>query len=96
MSKVHLNDEGTAIIGDLGVDISDATLMEITLEKPDRVTKTVYDAAFLTDGTDFKIVYVTVTDDLDELGTWRGTAYVETPTGKWRSDIDSFRVWPNL
>ena len=96
MAKVHLNDIGTVIIGNLGVDISTATLMEITLEKPDRVTKTTFDADFVTDGTDFLIKYVAVEDDLDQLGTWRGTAYVEMPTGKWRSDIDSFRVWPNL
>jgi len=77
------------------VPINQATVKEITLKKPSgtKVTKT---AVFSTDGTDGKMRYTSVADDLDVAGDWSYQGYVELPDGKWKTDIHSFRVHSNL
>lgn len=82
--------DGTAI-----VDISGATTKQIIFKKAngETVTKT---ATFKTDGTDGKIQYTTVTNDLDVEGTWEIQAFVILASGEWMSDVSRFVVNRNL
>lgn len=100
-ADIRVGDVGTVfrltIVDELEdiVNISAATTTEIRFEKPDKTTvdKT---AGFVTDGTDGGIQYVTIADDLDMSGKWRIQAYIVTPVGEWRSEIETFWVSDNL
>lgn len=85
------NATGTPVL----VDVSTATVKSIIFEKPDGtiVTK---EATFVTDGSDGKINYVTVTNDLDLIGNWKIQGKVTMPTGSWYTDISKFKVYDNL
>jgi hypothetical protein len=99
--EIHAGDIGTVlevtIQDDTSViDISAMTLAgSILLEKPDGtvLTKT---GVLVTDGTDGKVKYTTVADDLDTAGQWRIQASVTISGSTWKSDVGSFRVYPNL
>ena len=98
--EIHIGDIGTIFEVtmkdcDATIDISTATLKEIIFKRPD-VAASAYTAEFSTDGTDGKIKYVTVADDLDVEGTWKVQAKITMPTGTWKSDVSSFRVYENL
>lgn len=92
---------GVAIIATVkednaAVNVSSVTTKQLVLKKPDgsTVTKT---AAFVTDGTDGKLQYVTISGDLDTAGTWEVQANVVFPSGfNGRSDVQSFEVRDNL
>ena len=77
------------------VDISSATLREITFVKPDG-TKVAQTAVFSTDGIDGKIRYTIVAGDIDMPGTWKTQGYVESVSGKWHTTVDTFEVEDNL
>jgi hypothetical protein len=87
--------EGTFYDGGVIVDISAATTKEILFRKPDGtvVTKT---GTFSTDGTDGKLRYTTIAGDLDQAGDWRVQGYIVTPTGSWKSSVETFTVLANL
>jgi hypothetical protein len=100
VQEIHLSDIGTIFEIELKdclnvLNISTATVKQIIFQKPTgvSVTKT---AIFSTDGTDGKIRYVTVSNDLDVVGTWKIQAKVVLPTGTWSSNIDKFKVYSNL
>ena len=99
--EIHQNDIGTAFnvtISDCdsAVNISTATVRDIIWLKPSgtKVTKNL--VPFLTDGTDGIIQYISIVDDLDEIGPWSIQAMVTLPTGTWYSEIQQFNVAPNL
>lgn len=77
------------------LDISDATVKNIVIEKPGStvMTKT---ATFSTDGTDGLIYYRTVAGDLNEAGTYQLQAYIEMPDFSGYSTIQTFAVTANL
>ena len=77
------------------LDLSSSSVKQIKFGKPDGVTET-QTAAFASDGTDGKIKYVTLLDDLDVVGQWKLQAYVEMGGGKWHSTIGYFNVIANL
>ena len=96
----NVGDVGTSIqliVTENGVpvNVSTATLLQITFSKPDAsiVVKT---ASFVTDGTDGNIKYVTVAGDLDQSGTWSLQADVTMPGGVWSSDIQKMKVGKKL
>jgi hypothetical protein len=97
--EVHVGDVGTTFIltvtDGTAVDVSGATTKQILFGKPNgsTVTKT---AAFTTDGTDGKVQYSTVANDLDMAGVWNIQAYVVLAAGSWHSDVTSFVVYPNV
>jgi len=100
VQEIHLGDIGTIFEIELKdcltvLNISAATVKQIIFQKPTgvSVTKT---AIFSTDGVDGKIRYVTVSGDLDVVGTWKIQAKVVLPTGTWSSNIDKFKVYSNL
>ena len=77
------------------VNISSATTRQIKFKKPSGtvVTKT---ASFVTDGTDGKLSYVTIADDLDEAGKWYLQVYLVITGWTGHSDQGDFVVYSNL
>ena len=97
---IHVGEVGTVFEitikeGGVGVDISTATQLQITFKKPtgESLVKT---AVFTTDGTDFKLRYVSIADDLDVDGPWQLQARVDMPSWQGYSTIGHFQVEPNL
>lgn len=98
-NEVHVGDIGTifeltVMDGASVVDVSTATTKEIVFRKPDGTTAT-KTATFTTNGSDGKIRYATVANDLDKHGTWKVQAHIIMPTGEWRSDMSEFTVYTN-
>ena len=100
MSGIHLNDTGTRFVvtildeGSI-VDISSATTKDIIFKKPDGTTLTKA-ANFVTDGTNGKIDYFTISGDLSVIGIWSIQSQVILGSGTWNSDIETFEVFRNL
>jgi len=96
-TKIHVGDVGTSflltIVDKNGtvIDISSALSKFIYFQKPKgAILKK--DAVFVTDGKDGEIQYLSVTGDIDEVGTWYMQGYVETSLGKYSASAVSFRV----
>lgn len=99
---IHVGDTGTIFllaITDLSVpprvvNLVGATLMEMTLVRPDG-TKFVVAATFSTDGTDGVIKYVTQSGDLNQAGIWKLQVLVALSGGQWNSSTTTFKVYAN-
>lgn len=76
-------------------DISDATVLKFIFRRPNDTTFE-RSASFTNDGTDGVVEYITVDGDLNQAGSWMLQAYVETPSGKWRTNTACFKVQENL
>ena len=76
------------------VDVHNATDMSITFVKEDGTDLVVTnpDVGFLTDGTDGIIRYLTLSDTLDVVGTWKAQLRVTMPGGVWYTSIIKFKV----
>ena len=87
--QVTLKDCGTV------VNISGASTLEMIFVKPDgtKLTKT---ASLVTDGTDGKLKYTTISGDIDTAGVWVRQCHVVIAAGEFYSSIDSFTVMANL
>ena len=99
-NEIHLNDVGTVfeatiMDGTSVVDISAATTKQLIFRGPNGVSKT-KSAVFTTNGTDGKLKYTTVANDLDPVGQWSWQAYVVLAAGAWHSDVAEFIVYENL
>jgi len=100
-NEVHISDAGTVVeitIKDEDaavVDVSLATLKQITLQEPDG-TDHVKTAAFTTDGSDGKIQYSVESDVFQSVGNWRIQGKVELVAGTWYTDIERIHVHGNL
>lgn len=95
-SAIGVAIKATIIEDDVAVDVSAVSTKELVFRKPAGtiVTKS---AAFVTDGLDGKVQYVTESGFLDAIGAWEVQAYVVFPGGfNGRSDIQSFEVRENL
>lgn len=105
INDLHLDDIGTIIrvtIQDTSetcvtaaLDVSTATTTDLIFKKPDG-TKVTQTGGFTTDGTDGKIEYTTIANDIDQIGEWKIQVYLVLPIGSWRSDIGYFKVIENL
>ena len=103
--EIHLGDIGTELVFtinecvagvDTAVDVSTATAKQIKLVKPSGAS-ILDDAAFVTDGTDGKIKYTTLLNDLDEIGKWYAQAIITfSATKKWYSSKTYFKVFDNI
>ena len=100
VEEIHKSDIGTKFLltvkdGTTAVDISGATTKQILFTKPsgEVVTQT---AIFNSDGTDGKIYYITVADDIDETGLWQIQSKIIIAAGTFKSNIEEFRVYENL
>ena len=88
--KPRIMEDGVA------VDVSAATTKQIKFKRPDGTsfTKT---ASFLTDGTDGRLLYVTVNGDLNMAGNWKLQGYVAGVGGfTGHSDEYTFHVAGNI
>ena len=103
-NEIRVSDIGTKFLvtikdGDSVVDISgtgsDAANKRIIFKKPSGSTVD-QAASFNSDGTDGKLYYTTVSDDLDEDGIWKMQAKVIISAQTFRSDIHTFKVHRNL
>jgi hypothetical protein len=99
-TRPHVGDIGTPFVftcvqeDGTVINLTAATEKVVTFVRPDGTTfdrdlETVSAAA----GT---ARYITVEDDLDVHGTWKVQAFIETPDGEWRSDIERFTVHRNV
>tara|TARA_R100001244_G_C5106332_1_gene120042 strand:- start:104 stop:412 length:309 start_codon:yes stop_codon:yes gene_type:complete len=99
-NEIHLNDIGTQFLltikdGSTAVDISTASTKQIIIKKPSG-TKITEAATFSTNGSDGKIYYSTVADDLDETGSYKLQGKVIISDGTFYTDITTFKVHRNL
>ena len=100
-SEIHVNDIGTIFEPtvrdeqDAIVDLGSATVRVLHFRKPSGVLVT-KSTTLTTDGSDGKMRYVSLENDLDMAGIWRVEGYIETPTGEWTTNQHRFRVYPNL
>ena len=99
-NEIHLNDIGTQFLltikdGSATVDISTASTKQIIIKKPS-ATKITATATFSTNGSDGKIYYSTVADDLDETGSYKLQGKVIIDDGTFYTDITTFKVHRNL
>jgi hypothetical protein len=76
-------------------DISAATVLQIILRHKTN-PPIVNNAAFVTDGKDGQIQYVTRAGDLDHAGQYLMQAHIEMPEVSFNSSASSFLVFPNL
>lgn len=98
--EIHVGDIGTVFEvtikdGSSVVDISSATALQIIFKKPDDSSLTKI-AIFSSDGTDGKMKYTSVANDLNISGSWRLQGRVVMPVGEWRSTTGNFGVYKNL
>ena len=99
-AEIHKGDIGTVFEvtvkdGSDVVDISVASTYDIIFKKPndDVVAQT---GVFVTDGTDGKMKYTTISGDLDISGGWQIQASLVMAAGVWKSDVGKFTVFTNL
>jgi hypothetical protein len=76
-------------------NISTATSKKIRLTGPDDVSKD-YLASFLTDGTDGKLIYTTLGDELNVAGYWQAQALLIMGSFNGDTAVAAFTVKDNL
>ena len=99
-NEIHLNDIGTQFLltikdGSTAVDVSSASTKQIIIKKPSG-TKMTKSATFSSDGSDGKIYYASIADDLDETGSYKLQGKVVITDGTFYTDITTFKVHRNL
>jgi len=99
-SEIHYGDIGvnfniTVMNGAAVLNVSNANSISIIFQKPDAsdITKT---AALVTNGTDGKIKYTTISGDLDQVGTWQIQARVDFGASVFSTDVQKFKVYRNI
>jgi hypothetical protein len=99
-SEIHVGDIGvvfniTIMNGAAVLNVSNANSISIIFQKPDGsdITKT---AALVTNGTDGKIKYTTISGDLDQVGTWQIQARVDFGASVFSTDVQKFKVYRNI
>ena len=92
MGKLYQNDVGTRFEVNLGVDLTEATLVQLKVKKPS--TEMVWDAT--TDDAEHGLVYyVTQDGDLSEAGTYYLCSSVEFSDGStFTGETVTFNVYP--
>jgi hypothetical protein len=103
IKEIHQYDIGTAFDIEIRdetdevVNLSGATTLKFFFQKPNEATVVEKGPNFINPpGTDGLLRYITQEDDLNQAGMWRYQAYVVTPSGKWYSDVQTFKVFPNI
>lgn len=88
MTKVYFGDIGTAVVLDVGQDITAATAQSIEVRKPDSSTVSWPASVF----ENSKLRFVSLVGTFDAAGEWRLQAKVTLPTGTWRGDAVALKV----
>lgn len=99
--EIHVGDTTPFILTirekGVAIDIANASVKDIYFDDPDHNNNRMVRAAvFNSDGTDGKLKYVTVKEDLKTSGRWRIQAYIVTPQGSWHTEVKIFKVERNL
>jgi hypothetical protein len=100
-NEVHLYDIGTVFEltlkdGAAAADISAFTTRKFRFQRPSGDCEIV-DATFVTDGTDGKLEYTTVSGDIDETGMWNLQARITDGSGnRFHSEVVEFEVFTNI
>lgn len=100
VDEIHYGDVGTVLTftvyeGTNIRDISGASTKQVKFRKPSGAVAT-ETAEFVTDGTDGKVKYTTVADDLNETGQWKAQVKIITASTTNHSDTTLFYVYPNI
>lgn len=98
--EIHVGDIGTVLElaltdSDGVVDISAATVKDITLQRPDLTTVT-RAGVFVTDGTDGLLTFTTIAGDLSLDGCYNLQVYLELASWDGYSNIGLFEAHANL
>jgi len=99
--EIHVGDIGTVLTvtvkdGSTVVNISSATVTKNLILVDSDGSKHTKAASFVTDGTDGKLRYTTVSGDLALAGHWQLQVYLVLSSGSWHTDVGSFTVHANL
>ena len=101
--EIHLGDIGTAFNITIeecintvltAVDLTGASSIEVYFGKP--TLPAVQKVGTVIDAAAGIVQYITIADDLDELGTWKVQAKAIFPQGEWKSSITDFKVHKNI
>jgi hypothetical protein len=99
-SEIHVGDIGTQLImtvkdDGVVVDISSASVLNVIIKKPSgqSYTKT---GVVLTDGTDGKMYYTSISGDFDAPGLYKIQGRVILNDSIYYTSISSFKVYCNL
>lgn len=95
-TNIHIGDAGLDIVvkfvsGNIPFDVSSSTSNKILFKKPSGAVIE-RNALIFTDGTDGRIRYTTIDNDIDELGVWQIWGETVLPAGKRTSDRGYFAV----
>lgn len=87
----------TDVVTSAIIPITGFTTLEMTFTRPDDAGTTfVVNASLLTDGSDGKMEYTTLTTDLNMPGRWQVQGFVVVPSGQWHTSTTVFKVFKNL
>lgn len=92
LSRSFVGDVGTVILLDCGQEISDASVSDIKVKKPDGTTET-------WNGTvheDKYVKYIIQIDDFNIRGEYKFQAYVQTPAWQGLGETVLWRVYENF
>lgn len=90
VSKFYVGDVGTELLVDVCVDVTDATAVRIYVMKPGATTEVQWTAVVY---EQHYLRHVCAAGDLSVAGTFKVQAWVQTPSGSWRGDVGTFRVY---
>jgi hypothetical protein len=94
--EIHVNDVGTEFSvtvydGQLVLDLAGPSNLQLKFKKPDG--STLLKSATISDD---KLSYTTVSGDIDQVGVWSLQAVITYTSNVYRSDVQQFKVYPNL
>lgn len=103
MTKHYVNEVGTDLVLDVGVDISTVTEQHINYRKPDGITIGSYGASLYSSysalaevtGT-YLLTHSLIAGDFDTPGEWRFQAYVGAVDGTWVGEMVKYQVYDNF
>jgi len=78
------------------VPLTGYTIANIILQKPDGTIVTKPGVVPVPETQGLVTYTTTALSDLDQTGCWQIQAHIAIPGGDWKSDIDTFKVHPNL
>lgn len=102
MGKHYINEIGTDVLIDCGVDITDTAVQRIWYRKPDGSTTGSWTGAIYSSYStiakaigSYFVKYTLVTGDLDIAGEWRFQAFVANSTGTWWGETVKESIYDN-
>ena len=91
--KSYVGDIGTVITVDTGTPIADATVVKLMVLKPGASAEVEWTGAIY--NTNY-VRYTTVDGDFSIKGNYKIQAFVDTPSGEWRGETFTIRVYDDF